>query len=77
MEAQDLDIRKEIMQNMQDSSPEQIDQTISQAIQSGEEKVLLGLGVLFELLWRESSTQEKEQMTRHMHQALQNNVSAQ
>lgn len=58
----DLNLRKAILENVSDNNKEQLEATIVDAIQSGEEKMLPGLGVLFELIWNESSATEKEEM---------------
>ncbi|CQR48084.1 Small, acid-soluble spore protein I [Paraliobacillus sp. PM-2] len=58
----DLNLRKAILENISDNNKEQLEATIVDAIQSGEEKMLPGLGVLFELIWKESDNTEKEEM---------------
>ncbi|MBN6186646.1 small acid-soluble spore protein SspI [Aneurinibacillus sp. BA2021] len=66
-----LDLRAAIMQNMHGSSREDVRHTIVDAISSGEEKTLPGLGVLFELLWRDSNEQEKTKIIDCIHQQVQ------
>ena len=44
--------------------------TIVDAIQNGEEKMLPGLGVLFEVIWKNASEQDKQDML----QALENGL---
>ena len=58
----DLNLRKAILENVSDNNTEQLESTIVDAIQSGEEKMLPGLGVLFELIWKESDQSEKQEM---------------
>jgi small acid-soluble spore protein I len=58
----DLNLRKAIMQNMSGNNEDQIRHTIEDAIESGEEKMLPGLGVLFELAWKKTSQEEQEQL---------------
>lgn len=67
----DLNLRKAILANVSDNSQEDLEATIVDAIQSGEEKMLPGLGVLFELIWQESSSDEKEEMLSLLEQGLQ------
>ncbi|MDC3412596.1 small acid-soluble spore protein SspI [Aquibacillus sp. 3ASR75-11] len=58
----DLNLRKAILENISDNDQSQLEATIVEAIQSGEEKMLPGLGVLFELIWEQSSESDKEEM---------------
>ncbi|MCK6257997.1 small acid-soluble spore protein SspI [Fictibacillus sp. KIGAM418] len=58
----DIDIRKAVLANVSGNNKEQLESTIVDAIQSGEEKMLPGLGVLFEVIWKESDNQKKEEM---------------
>ncbi|WP_407269111.1 small acid-soluble spore protein SspI [Radiobacillus sp. PE A8.2] len=58
----DLNLRKAILANVTDNNPEQLEATIVDAIQNGEEKMLPGLGVLFELIWENSDDSEKQEM---------------
>lgn len=57
-----LNLRHAILQNVAGSSEQQIEATIVDAIQSGEEKMLPGLGVLFEVYWHNASNEQKKQM---------------
>ncbi|MBD2823257.1 small acid-soluble spore protein SspI, partial [Xenorhabdus sp. 42] len=40
------------------------------AIQSGEEKMLPGLGVLFEVIWKNADENEKHEMLETLEQGL-------
>ncbi|PLR77755.1 small acid-soluble spore protein SspI [Bacillus sp. V3-13] len=66
----DINIRHAVINNVTGNSQEELEDTIVDAIQSGEEKMLPGLGVLFEVIWNHSSAQEK----REMLQALENGL---
>ncbi|WP_079708311.1 small acid-soluble spore protein SspI [Paraliobacillus ryukyuensis] len=66
----DLNLRKAILANVSDNNKEQLEATIIDAIQSGEEKMLPGLGVLFELIWKESSESEKTEMLDALEQGV-------
>lgn len=61
-----LDLRSAILVKMNGSSPQDIKETIIDAIQSKEEKILPGLGVLFEILWQNSSPTMQEEMLQTM-----------
>lgn len=48
----DLNLRNAVIANVTGNNQDQLEHTIVDAIQSGEEKMLPGLGVLFEVLWQ-------------------------
>lgn len=56
----DIDIRKYIIENFKDDNVEKIRDSIETTINSRDEDALIGLGVLFELLWTNLSSEEKE-----------------
>ena len=56
----DLDIRKAVVNNLNNANHDDVETTIKNAIELSEEKTLPGLGVLFEILWKNSSEQWKE-----------------
>nr|MBU5220876.1 small acid-soluble spore protein SspI [Vibrio cholerae] len=47
-----------------------LQETIVDAIQSGEEKMLPGLGVLFEVIWKNADENEKHEMLETLEQGL-------
>ncbi len=67
----DLNLRKAILANVSGNNREQLESTILEAIQSGEEKMLPGLGVLFEVIWQHSDEQEKDEMLETLSSGLQ------
>lgn len=56
----DIDIRKSIKDNFKDASIDEIRASIESSITEGDEVTLPGVGVFFELLWSNSSPDEKE-----------------
>ncbi|MFD2618082.1 MULTISPECIES: small acid-soluble spore protein SspI [Terrilactibacillus] len=62
----DLDIRKAVKFNIKNNDDNQLKSTIVDAIQDGQEKMLPGLGVLFEIIWNESDESLKEQMVDNL-----------
>lgn len=58
----DLNIRNAVISNVSGNSQQELEATIVDAIQNGEEKMLPGLGVLFEIIWNNSSDQDKQEM---------------
>ncbi|QKY69626.1 small acid-soluble spore protein SspI [Lentibacillus sp. CBA3610] len=67
----DLNLRKAILSNIAENDQEQLEATITDAIQDGEEKMLPGLGVLFELIWKQSDEQDKQEMIEALEQGVQ------
>lgn len=66
----DLNLRKAILTNIASNDQEQLEATIVDAIQNGEEKMLPGLGVLFELIWNQSESQDKQEMVTALEQGV-------
>lgn len=66
----DLDLRKAIVAKNAEASQEQIEGTILDAIESGEEKMLPGLGVFFELCWNQSDEQEKKAILENIAEGI-------
>ena len=56
---ENIDIRKYIIENFKEDNEEKIRDSIETTIKFKDEDALIGLGVLFELLWEKSSEQEK------------------
>ncbi|SHG34584.1 small acid-soluble spore protein SspI [Ornithinibacillus halophilus] len=65
-----LNLRKAILSNISDNDQSQLEATIVDAIQNGEEKMLPGLGVLFELIWNQSDEQDKQEMLEALEQGV-------
>ena len=55
-----IDVRKYIISNFKEDNIEDIKKSIEESITSHDEDPLIGLGVLFELLWTNSSPEEKK-----------------
>lgn len=55
-----IDVRKYIISNFKDSRVEEIKSSIEDSITSKDDDPLIGLGVMFELLWNNSTSDEKE-----------------
>lgn len=65
-----LNLRKAILTNIAENDQDQLETTIVDAVQKGEEKMLPGLGVLFELIWKQSGEQEKQEMIDSLEQGV-------
>ena len=67
----DLNLRKAILANVTDNSQDELEATIVDAIQSGEEKMLPGLGVLFELIWQQADQAKKKDLVQLLETGVQ------
>ncbi len=56
---ENIDIRKYIIENFKDDNEEKIRDSIETTIKFKDEDALIGLGVLFELLWNNLNEEEK------------------
>ena len=57
---ENIDIRNYIIENFKDDNEEKIKDSIETTINSRDEDALIGLGVLFELLWTKLNDNEKQ-----------------
>lgn len=71
-----LNLRKAILTNIASNDQSELEATIIDAIQNGEEKMLPGLGVLFELIWKQSDEQEKQLMIDALEQGVKEVASS-
>lgn len=65
-----LNLRNAIIHNVSGNSQAELRDTIVDAIQTGEEKMLPGLGVLFEIIWNQSSEQDRQEMLQALESGL-------
>jgi small acid-soluble spore protein I (minor) len=65
-----LNLRNAIVHNVTGNSQDELRDTIVDAIQNGEEKMLPGLGVLFEIIWNNSTEDERKEMLDALEQGL-------
>lgn len=72
----DLNLRKAILTNIATNDQDELEATIVDAIQNGEEKMLPGLGVLFELIWKQSDEQNKQFMVDALEQGVKQKTSS-
>lgn len=66
-----FNLRGAILANVSGSSEQDVEATIVDAIQSGEEKMLPGLGVLFEVYWKNATEEQKSEMISQISNGLQ------
>lgn len=66
-----FNLRSAIMNNIQGSTEQDIEATIVDAIARGEEKMLPGLGVLFEVYWQQANETQKGELCQKISEGLQ------
>ncbi len=57
---ENIDIRKYIIDNLKNDNEEKLKDSIETTIKFQDEDALIGLGVLFELLWNNMTEEEKK-----------------
>ena len=67
-----IDVRKYIISNFKEDSIEDIEKSISTSIESKSEDPLIGLGVLFEIMWNNSSNDIKDTILSNIKKGLSN-----
>ncbi|MBO9130588.1 small acid-soluble spore protein SspI [Bacillus sp. 165] len=65
-----FNLRGAVLSNVAGNSQQELEATIVDAIQSGEEKMLPGLGVLFEVIWQHANQDEKHEMLATLESGL-------
>ena len=65
-----IDIRKYIIENFKDDNVEKIKDSIETTIKERDEDALIGLGVLFELLWTKLNEEEKQKSLNNIRQSI-------
>lgn len=58
----DADIRKYIIENFKDDNINEFEETINESINEGLEEALPGLGVFFEIIWKNSNQSQKKEL---------------
>ena len=67
-----IDVRKYIINNFKEDTTEDIEKSITTSIESKSEDPLIGLGVLFELMWNNSSNEIKNTILTNIKKGLTN-----
>lgn len=67
-----IDVRKYIINNFEEDSIEDIEKSINSSIESRSEDPLIGLGVLFELMWNNSSNDIRDTILSNIKKGLTN-----
>ena len=67
-----IDVRKYIINNFKEDSIEEIEKSITTSIESKSEDPLIGLGVLFEIMWNQSNNETKDTILTNIKKGLTN-----
>lgn len=70
-----IDIRNYIIENFKDDSIEKIRNSIDTTIEARDEDALIGLGVLFELVWKNLTEEEKTNYLNNIHTSIKNIIN--
>lgn len=65
-----FDIRNAVIHNVQGLDTEELKGVIVDSIEQGEEKLLPGLGVLFEVIWNHSTEEKQQEMLTTLHENI-------
>ena len=65
-----IDVRNYIINNFKSDTPEQIAESINTSIESRREDPLIGLGVLFEIMWKNSNNELKNTILTNIKKGL-------
>lgn len=65
-----INIREHIKNNFKNSSIDEINDSIEASIESEDEVVLPGLGVLFEVLWNQSDSALRTTILTHLQNGM-------
>lgn len=66
----DIDVRKYIINNFKNDELDDIEKSITTSIESKSDDPLIGLGVLFELMWNNSNSDTKNTILTNIKKGL-------
>ena len=69
---ENINIRKYIIDNFKNDNLDKIRDSIETTIKTQDEDALIGLGVLFELLWNQSNEENKSKYIELIHNTINN-----
>lgn len=69
---ENIDIRRYIIENFKDDNEEKIRDSIETTIKFRDDDALIGLGVLFEMIWNKASDEEKNNYLKLIRESIQN-----
>ena len=65
-----INVREYIINNFKEDTEKQIRSSIEESISSKDDDTLIGLGVLFELAWNNSTEEEKKQILSNIKKGM-------
>lgn len=65
-----IDLRKAILHNIKNNTKDELEATIVDAIQLGEEKTLPGLGYLFEIIWKQADEENRMELVETLEKGV-------
>ena len=65
-----IDVRRYIINNFKEDTIEDIEKSITSSIESKSDDPLIGLGVLFEIMWNNSSNDLKDTILSNIKKGL-------
>ena len=65
-----INVREYIINNFKEDTEKQIKSSIEESISSKDDDTLIGLGVLFELAWNNSTEEEKKQILSNIKKGM-------
>ncbi|TCZ75891.1 small acid-soluble spore protein SspI [Paenibacillus albiflavus] len=66
----ELNLRQAVINNVKNSDAKQLGEIIQESV-GGEDAVLPGMGVLFELIWTNAAPEIRQQLLQILHTSLQ------
>ena len=69
---ENIDIRNYIIENFKDDNEEKIKDSIETTIKFKDEDALIGLGVLFEILWNSMTEEQKKEILTQIRNSIKN-----
>ena len=72
---ENIDVRKYIIENFKNDNTEKIRDSIETTIKERDEDALIGLGVLFELLWNKLPQEDKEKSLKSISESIKDLAS--
>lgn len=69
---ENIDIRSYIINNFNGDNIEKIRDSIETTIKTRDEDALIGLGVMFELIWMNLTEEDKNKFLESIHTAIKN-----
>lgn len=65
-----IDVRGSVIYNIREMSEQELAEMVNDTLQRREEKLLPGLGVLFEIIWENSDPSSRKEMISTLHQNM-------